>query len=70
MRKGAIINPKNENDEECSKYSTIPALHHKEIKFHHERISNLSKFEDKYDWAGLDFPLQLMDLESLKRAII
>ena len=55
-RKKTVINPKNENDEECSKYSIIIALHHKEIKFHPEKISNLTKFEDNYDWTGLDFP--------------
>ena len=48
-RKKAIINPKNENDEECSKYSIIAAFHHKKIKFNPERISNLTKFEDNYD---------------------
>ena len=48
-RKKAIINPKNENDEECSKYSIIVALHHKEIKFNPKRISNLTKFEDNYN---------------------
>ena len=58
-RKKAIINPKNENDEECSKYSIIAALHNDEIKFHPERISNLTKFEDKYDWTGLDFPTSI-----------
>ena len=55
-RKKAIINPKNENDEKCSKYSIIAALHNDEIKFHPERISNLTKFEDKYNWTELDFP--------------
>ena len=34
----------------------ITALHHKKIKFNPERISSLTKFEDNYDWTGLDFP--------------
>ena len=58
-RKKAIISPKNENDEECSKYSIIAVLHHKEIKFNPERISNLIKFEDNYDWTGLDFSTRI-----------
>ena len=55
-RKGAIINP----------YSIIAALHHKEIKFHPERISNLTKFEDRYNWAGLDFPTPINGFRELE----
>ena len=37
----AVINPKNENDEECFKWAVTAALHHEEIKSHPERISNI-----------------------------
>ena len=36
----AVINPKN-NDENCFKWAIIAALHHKEIKKDHQRISKL-----------------------------
>ena len=36
--KKAIINPKNENDEECFKWAIIESLHHKDIEKDHQRI--------------------------------
>ena len=57
--KRAVINPKNENDEECFKWAVIAALHYADIRFHPERILNLRKFEDNYDWSGLEFTLSI-----------
>ena len=59
MNKKAVINPKSENDEECFKWAVTLALHHGEIKSNPERISNLSRSEDKYDWSELEFPVAL-----------
>ena len=56
--KRAIINPKNESDKECFK-NVIAALHYVDIKSHPERISNLRRFEDNYDWSGLEFNLSV-----------
>ena len=52
-RKKAIINPRNEEDEECFKWAVIAALHHKAIGPHPERISKLRLFEKDYYWEGL-----------------
>ena len=38
--KKAVINPQNK-DEKCFKWAVIAALHHEEIKKHHQRISKL-----------------------------
>ena len=59
------ISSKNESNEECFKWAVIAALHHEEIKSHCERISNLTRFKDNYDWSGLEFPLSIS--ESVKR---
>ena len=64
-RKKAIINPQNDN-EECFKWSVIAALKWADIKCNPERISNLKKFVDNYDWSGLEFPVSIKTLESLK----
>ena len=32
------------------------------IKFNPERISNLRKFADTYDWSGLKFPIAIKDI--------
>ena len=55
-KKKAIINPQN-NDEECFKWAVIVELEFPNIKSHPEKISNLTKFFNNYDWSGLEFPV-------------
>ena len=46
--KKATINPKNKNDDECLRWSTISALNHNEImKKEFENIFRKIKYEDK-----------------------
>ena len=48
LNKEATINPKNENDDECLRWSIISALNYKEItKKEFENISKKIKHEDK-----------------------
>ena len=67
MNKRAVINPKNENDEECFKWAVIATLHHEEIKSHPERISKLITFEDNCYWGGLEFPLPIKRIIKFER---
>ena len=55
-KKKAIINSKS-NDEECFKWAVIAALHHEDIKWNPERVSNLSLYINQYNWQGLEFAL-------------
>ena len=55
--KKAIVNPHND-DEEC--WSVI-AVENAEMK-DPQRISNLRKFMDNYDWSGLEFPISIKDI--------
>ena len=56
--KKAVINPRNEEDEECFKWAVLAALHHEEIsKKTSERISKLEPYSDLYNWKGLEFPV-------------
>ena len=56
LHKGAIINLKNENNDECLRWSTISALNYNEIKKKEfENIFKKIKHEDK------DFLLQQRD---------
>ena len=57
--KKAIVNPHND-DEECFKWSVIPA-ENAGMK-DPQRISNLRKFLDNYDWSGLEFPVSIKDI--------
>ena len=40
-KKKAVINPKNENDEECFKWAVTVALHHEEIGKDHNLYQRL-----------------------------
>ena len=61
LHKGATINPKNENDDECLRWSTISALNYNEImKKEFENIFKKIKHEDKdfsshrRDWENFE----------------
>ena len=58
-RKKAIVNPHND-DEECFKWSVI-AAENAGMK-DPQRVSNLRKFMDNYDWSGLEFPVSIKDI--------
>ena len=58
-RKKAIVNPHND-DEECFKWSIIAA--EKVGMKDPQRVSNLRKFTDNYDWSGLEFPVSIKDI--------
>ena len=67
LNKRAIINPKNEIDEDCFKWSVITALHYADINSRPERISNLRRFEDNYDWSGLKFLLSIKGISEFQK---
>ena len=58
-RKKVIVNRHND-DEECFKWSVI-AAEKVEMK-DPQRVSNLRKFKDNYDWSGLEFPVSIKDI--------
>ena len=59
VRKKVIVNPHND-DEECFKWLVITAenVGMKDL----QRVSNLRKFKDNYDWSGLEFPGSIKDI--------
>ena len=62
-RKGAIVNPHNNNGE-CFKWSVITA---ENVGMKNpERVSNLRKFTDNYDWSGLEFPVSTKDIRKFE----
>ena len=60
--KKAIINPKN-SDQECFKWAVIAAMSWEEIDKDHQRISKLRRYEDDFDWDGIDFPASINDIK-------
>ena len=59
MRKKAIVNPHND-DEECFKWSVIAAENIGMKDPQH--VSNLRKFKDNYHWSGLELPVSIKDI--------
>ena len=57
--KKAIVNPHND-DEECFKWLVI-AAENAGMK-DPQRVSNLRKFMDNYDWSGSEFPVSIKDI--------
>ena len=37
------------------------------IRSHPERISNLRRFKDNYDWSGLEFPLSIKRISEFEK---
>ena len=65
----AVINPQND-DLECFKWAIFAADRWADIGSHPERISNLRKFVNNYDWSGLEFPVSLKQIKSSKSITI
>ena len=65
--KKVVINPKNENDEECFRWAVTTALHYKEIKSHPERVSNIIGYANNYNWSGLEFPVAINKINEFKK---
>ena len=59
VSKKAIVNPHNDN-EECFKWLVI-TTENVGMK-DPQRVSNLRKFTDNYDWSGLEFPVSIKDI--------
>ena len=64
VRKRAVVNPHNENDEECFKWSIIAS--EAPLMRNPQRISKLEKFADKYDWSGLEYPVPVKDIRKFE----
>ena len=64
--KEATINPKNE-DGRCFQYVVTVALNYGDIKSHPERVSNIKKFINKYNWKELNYPSKTDDWKTFEK---
>ena len=62
-KKKTIINPQN-YDEECFKWAVIAAS---EIGKDPQCVSNLRRFENNYDWSGLEFPVAISKIGIIEK---
>ena len=65
MKKKAIINPRN-SDMECFKWAIIAAMKWEEMGNNPERVSKLKKYEEEFDWSGLEFPVFFRDINKFE----
>ena len=63
VSKKAIVNPHND-DEEWFKWLVITAEN--AWMKDPQRLSNLRKFMDNYDWSGLEFPVSIKDIRKFE----
>ena len=66
MKKKAIINPRN-SDMECFNWAIIAAMKWEEVGNNPERISKLKRYEEEFDWNGLEFPVSFRDINKFER---
>ena len=67
MSEKAVINPKNENDEECFKWVDTAALYHEEIDKDRQRISKIMRCTNNYNWSGLKFPVAINKINEFEK---
>ena len=61
-KKKALINPRN-SDMECFKRAVIAATKWEEIDRDCQRISKLRRYENDFDWDGIEFPVSFKDIK-------
>ena len=64
--KKAIINKKNNKNQECFKWAVIVASRWEEINNNPERISKLKRFEKDFDWSGIGFQVSIKDISKFE----
>ena len=67
VNKKAVINTKNENNEECFNWAVTAALHHKKIGKNPKSISNIVRYTNNYNWSGLEFPVAVNKINEFKQ---
>ena len=65
MKKKAIINPRN-SDIECFKWARIAATKWEEVGNNPERVNKLKKYEEGFNWSGLEFPVSFRDINKFE----
>ena len=67
-RKKAIINPKNV-DNKCFKWVVIAGMRWEEIGKDPERVSKLRRYEAKFDWNEITYPVSTRNISKFESGI-
>ena len=66
MKKKAIINPRN-SDMECFKWAIITAMKWEEIGNNTERISELKRYENEFNWEEIEYRVSFKDINKFEK---
>lgn len=66
--KKATINPDNSKrgDNKCFQYAVLIDVYHKELNKNPGRMEPLSKFINRYNWCGINYPPDLTDFKGFQ----
>ena len=51
---------------ECFKWAIIAAMKWESIDRDHQRVSKLKRYEEEFDWSGLEFPVFIRDINKFE----
>ena len=64
--KKAVINVKDQNDQECFKWAVTSAVY--PVKKEPQRLNNkMRENSEKFNWTGIDFPLSLKEIDKFEK---
>ena len=66
----ATINPINKEVNICFQYTVPTLLNYEEIKKNPRRITKIKPFINKYNWEGINFPLEKDDWEKVMQQLL
>ena len=49
--------------------SALSHIYKNDIKYHPERVTNYSKYENTFDWSKINFPVSLNDIDKIEKLI-
>ena len=65
-KKKTTINPKNADDK-CFQYAVTVVLNYGEIKWNPERISDIKRFINKYNWKEINYSSKIDEWKTFEK---
>ncbi len=60
--KRCSVNVRN-TDNECFKYAFLSVAHYDDVQSHRYRVTKYTKYMDRYDFSGMQFPAKIRDVD-------
>ena len=66
--KKAATNRIDKKDNKCFQYNVTIALNHEEIKKDPQRVTKITRFINRYNWEGINFPSEKYDWKKFEKS--